>query len=137
MSLTILTSLKPLGDGTFSCDVYCGGRVKIGESVYPRDGVGNEVHYEVVGVLEEKSPDEFGARKLSPDMAPPDPSIPTGKTLSYYKVAGRDSITAEEEREKHFLTADDHRQRAAYVKGDPNAERTHGWRWARVKLKKV
>jgi hypothetical protein len=115
-------------------DVYCKAPVSIGDHCTPPDSSGvNSATWEVTEVLESKKPDEFGARPLNWDMAPAEPSYQPSLELSYAGVEGRDKPI----KGKHLLTAEEHRQRRDFVKGDPKQKINHGWYWARVKVQKV
>ena len=131
-SLEFITSLKASGDKEYNVDILCMEKPEVGfinnlENPSSR----------IIAIHDYKSPDQWGARPLNEDMAPTCPPIPAGKELSYAKVQGRDELTAKEEREKFFLTKEQHLERMAFVKGDPKQDRRHGWHWARVTIKAI
>ena len=130
--LTVMATKRNAdGKRVESMDIYCKQKPEVGFRLQSGTAE-NPIIYAIESILEYKEPHEFGAKELSWDMAPANPSIPAGLELSYSGVDGRDSP----QKGKFFLTGDDHRQRAAFVKGDPNKRRDHGWHWARVTMKR-
>lgn len=118
--------------GSYIVDILCKEKPEVGFQ-HP---FGNP-SAEIVEIHDYKNPTEWGARPMNEDAAPTCPPIPAGKELSYAKVQGRDALTAKEEKEKFFLTKEQHIERMNFVKGDPKQERKHGWHWARVTMKNL
>jgi len=127
-----ITSLKLVGAKEYNVDILCKQKPEVGFEKHFDMNV-----FRITTIHDYKSPDQWGARPLNEDMAPTCPPIPAGKELSYAKVQGRDELTAKEEREKFFLTKEQHLERMAFVKGDPKQDRRHGWHWARVTIKAI
>jgi len=114
-------------------ELYCKQEPEVGFKTNNYGTPEHPIFYAITEVLESKKPSEFGARPLNQDMAPAEPSFQPTLELSYAGVDGVDKPI----KGKHFLTAEEHRQRREYCAGDPKKDRNHGWYWARVRVQKV